>query len=339
MSSLSLDQLLNNRKASPFTLINDTITMSALPLLVEFSTRALEAQQSLIVVLTETSPRQWLEWINPTSAIHIIDCYTDPLGWDQPIEPYTVKGATVVPIRLDDIERSILAPVLQQTKQSEACLVVVDSVNTLAMTSLHKTYQLIRGLESLTTDSIRLVVGYHRDIRLPSTHGPALGDSLDRLASSLVQLEPLKERTQFENQARLTGFMPADSFSYMSLMANWVSRGGLAHIEWRRKSGKILYETNGFCYNQRLEIVPALQLTGQVKVKEVVEVKADPMASLSFNLSLTDEQRKTKENLVLPYMKAQNEVQVDGQASGTIYYEPDAADDFDDEDPDDDLDI
>ncbi|KAG0014288.1 hypothetical protein BGZ80_010539, partial [Entomortierella chlamydospora] len=59
---------------------------------------------------------------------------------------------------------------------------------------------------------------------------------------------------------------------------------------------------------------------------------ADPAANLSFNLNLTDEQRRAKNETVLPYMKTQ-------ESTGAIYYEPDAADDFDDDDPDDDLTI
>ncbi len=57
---------------------------------------------------------------------------------------------------------------------------------------------------------------------------------------------------------------------------------------------------------------------------------------MSFNLSLTEEQKQARSNVVLPYMKAQVSTMGTG---GTIFYEPDAADDYDDEDPDADLDI
>ncbi|KAI7871935.1 uncharacterized protein EV154DRAFT_431532 [Mucor mucedo] len=174
-------------------------------------------------------------------------------------------------------------------------------------------------------------------------------DSLDRLASVIIKLEALKERTHFETQAALTGFVPQDVFSYLTVTSNCVSKGGIAHIQWRKKSGKVTYESNGFIQNGAyLEVVPTSQLTGTVE--ETVEdreedmpldPKMDPTANLSFNLSLTDEQRKQKEDLVLPYIKAQQfEVTMDEEKkTGLIYYDPDAADDFDDEDPDDDLDI
>ncbi|KAJ1676170.1 hypothetical protein EV182_008723, partial [Spiromyces aspiralis] len=70
----------------------------------------------------------------------------------------------------------------------------------------------------------------------------------------------------------------------------------------------------------------------------------DPTANLSFNLRLTDEQRKAKESVELPYMKAQvASAQMQGereyQEAGQIIYQPDADDDWDEDDPDDDLEI
>jgi elongator complex protein 5 len=199
-------------------------------------------------------------------------------------------------------------------------------------------------------DAIRLVIGFHSDIKLISKTGLAMQDALNRLASTIIKLEPLKERTHFETQVALTGFVPQETFSYMTITSNALTKGGIAHIQWRKKSGKVLYESNGFIMNattQFLDVVPATQLTGLDKEQEsepeaiLVDKKTDPTANLSFNLSLTDEQRKTKESLVLPFMKAQQlEVSVDEEKkSGLIYYDPDAADDFDDEDPDEDLDI
>lgn len=178
-------------------------------------------------------------------------------------------------------------------------------------------------------------------------------DSLDRLASVIIKLESLKERTYLETQAALTGFTPQDTFSYLTVTSNCIAKGGIAHIEWRKKSGKVTYESNGFILDASgyLTVVPATQLTGVVVPEPVESVdddamqldpKMDPTANLSFNLSLTDQQRQQKENLVLPYLKAQQlEVSIDEEKknSGLIYYDPDAADDFDDEDPDDDLDI
>jgi len=50
-------------------------------------------------------------------------------------------------------------------------------------------------------------------------------------------------------------------------------------------------------------------------------------------LTLNEEQKKAKENVALPHFKAQET----SNELGVIYYNPDSADDFDEEDPDEDL--
>ncbi|KAK4516367.1 uncharacterized protein ATC70_011338 [Mucor velutinosus] len=351
MSTLALDQLLNNKKSSSFIFINDTIRLSALPILADIGKRALTDDKSLVVLLTETSPRAWRERfpVDKRNNICIIDCYSDPHGWDDDVEKHADNN-TIQVKNIKDMEKRILSPIMKKVLESPNCTILVDSITPLAMISQHRAYQLVKALESLTTDAIRLAVGYHSDVKLVSKTGLALQDSLNRLASVIIKLEALKERTAFETQAALTGFVPQDTFSYLTITSNCLTKGGIAHIEWRKKSGKVQYESNGFIMQPDtglLQVVAANQLTLEKEEEpepEAMEVdkKSDPTANLSFNLSLTDEQRKTKENLVLPFMKAQQlEVSVEEEKknSGLIYYDPDAADDFDDEDPDDDLDI
>ncbi|XP_070582734.1 elongator complex protein 5 isoform X3 [Erythrolamprus reginae] len=70
--------------------------------------------------------------------------------------------------------------------------------------------------------------------------------------------------------------------------------------------------------------------------------KIDPTAGLTFNLCLTEAERQARESVPLPYQFSEEKKSSLLQTSteeGKIYYEPDAADDFDDEDPDDDLDV
>lgn len=55
-----------------------------------------------------------------------------------------------------------------------------------------------------------------------------------------------------------------------------------------------------------------------------------------FNLGLTDRQREEKERVELPFTRG------GGEANGSgaiIVYEPDSADDLDDSDPDEDLEL
>jgi len=60
---------------------------------------------------------------------------------------------------------------------------------------------------------------------------------------------------------------------------------------------------------------------------------------LSFNLNLTPEQQQSRANVPLPYAHKGELDRHASQSSGAILYDPDSADDIDDDDPDDDLDI
>ncbi|KAI9491362.1 Elongator complex protein 5 [Zychaea mexicana] len=383
--ALCLNQLLSNKRSSPFVLINDSIQFSGLPLLAEFAASTLRENHTLIVVLTETSPEAWTTRLQQqqqqsrvsdtttplsnNSKTYIIDAYTDPLGWDDIDQDPTAtaqKGrdcnAPFVLERVHDIrdmERSILKPIIEKMPVATSsggndtvneCTILIDSIHPLLMVSQQRTYQLVKALESLTTDAIRLVVGHHADTELPRNKNTMMVptvDALNRLASVILSLEPLPQRTMYDAaQEALTGFTAQESFTYMRTTSNLVEKGGLARIEWRKKSGKVQYETNGFYLGSKnnLIVVEASQLLGDETAEVSMDVEdlkpqqqqqVDPMANLPFNLSLTDNQRRAKDNVELPFMKVQEQQ----QPSGHIYYEPDAGDDFDDEDPDDDLDI
>ncbi|XP_064881067.1 elongator complex protein 5-like [Oncorhynchus nerka] len=67
-----------------------------------------------------------------------------------------------------------------------------------------------------------------------------------------------------------------------------------------------------------------------------------PTANLTFNLHLSDTEREAKEKLPLPFdfrEEKKSALLHLGLSSGRILYEPDANDDYDPEDPDDDLDF
>ncbi|XP_017530721.1 elongator complex protein 5 isoform X5 [Manis javanica] len=72
--------------------------------------------------------------------------------------------------------------------------------------------------------------------------------------------------------------------------------------------------------------------------------EVDPMTHLTFNLHLSKKEREAKDSLILPFQFSSEKQQAllypgPGQATSHIFYEPDACDGLDQEDPDDDLDI
>ncbi|XP_027481108.1 elongator complex protein 5 isoform X1 [Zalophus californianus] len=70
----------------------------------------------------------------------------------------------------------------------------------------------------------------------------------------------------------------------------------------------------------------------------------DPTAHVTFNLHLSKKEKEAKDSLTLPFQFSSEKQQAllrprPGQATSHIFYEPDAYDDLDQEDPDDDLDV
>lgn len=163
MTQLCLDQLLGNKKSAPVILINDSIQLSALPLLCEFSQRTLEANHHVIVLLTETPPAVWLRSAASSlkkSKVHIIDAYSDPHGWewDSPLVHETDTGGSnslVRLTRLTEFERHVLPLVMDWINKAPGSLIVVDSLNPLAQVSTYRTYRFAKALESLATGKKR----------------------------------------------------------------------------------------------------------------------------------------------------------------------------------------
>lgn len=126
--------------------------------------------------------------------------------------------------------------------------------------------------------------------------------------------------------------------------------------------------SNGFCELKDLsqlgslwgsktispEVVCAFRVPLQLCTDFLFQITtAGPTANLLFNLNLTPSQQAARAQIPLPYMhqgsfpavcqglEANNQLLGDesSKVQGVIYYDPDSADDIDDDDPDEDLDI
>ncbi|CAL8327232.1 unnamed protein product [Lota lota] len=111
----------------------------------------------------------------------------------------------------------------------------------------------------------------------------------------------------------------------------------------RAKSGKISQAEERFSISDDMS-VKVLSKPIQVGAGQgdAGDAEVDPTANLTFNLRLSDQERKAKEKLALPFVFSKEKKSAllhPGPGSGRILYEPDANDDYDQEDPDDDLDI
>ncbi|KAG7243400.1 hypothetical protein INR49_011857 [Caranx melampygus] len=117
----------------------------------------------------------------------------------------------------------------------------------------------------------------------------------------------------------------------------------VAKITKRSKSGKVTQDEEIFNIKEDFTVIVQSKTSHSgPKQLDPAEQEMDPTANLTFNLRLSDTEREAKEKLALPFVFSKEKKTAllhSGPGSGRILYEPDANDDYDQEDPDDDLDV
>uniref|UniRef100_A0A9L0RS42 Elongator complex protein 5 n=1 Tax=Equus caballus TaxID=9796 RepID=A0A9L0RS42_HORSE len=118
-----------------------------------------------------------------------------------------------------------------------------------------------------------------------------------------------------------------------------------AHILYRRPRQRPTHQTQWFSilpdFSLDLRRGPPLELQ---RHPDPHTPPVDPTTQLTFNLHLSKEEKEAKDSLTLPFQFSSEKQQAllrpgPSQATSRIFYEPDAYDDLDQEDPDDDLDV
>ncbi|KAL0818196.1 hypothetical protein ABMA28_008705 [Loxostege sticticalis] len=99
-----------------------------------------------------------------------------------------------------------------------------------------------------------------------------------------------------------------------------------------KKSGKVIKSTEVLSYDARTSTLKSAPVVKDSKVEEEPQ-KPSPGSLSTFKIEVDQTEKLEKYKLQLPYMSKINE------GESKIFYEPDAVDDWDEEDPDDDLDI
>jgi len=94
--------------------------------------------------------------------------------------------------------------------------------------------------------------------------------------------------------------------------------------------------TQGPC---QLRTLSSLMSVMSIK-QQLNEPASNPTQNISFNLSLTTSQHESRSRVPLPYAHKGQSIEGSSRGElGAILYDPDSADDIDDDDPDEDLDI
>jgi len=104
-------------------------------------------------------------------------------------------------------------------------------------------------------------------------------------------------------------------------------------VLFKKNSGKLIKAHESFKLTDKfvIQYIKAVEKTASSQV-EITDTDAILAAQTTFNLTLTQDQKLAKSKLLLPHQRIQSH-------GGHIHYTPDDADDWDEDDPDDDLDI
>nr|CAD7446796.1 unnamed protein product [Timema bartmani] len=231
--------------------------------------------------------------------IQFHDAFYDHKGWFKAGDKEAKETET----------RNDLLTILQNVKSSSTSgnVVIIDSLSPLILnTGFYESYRqlhmLLNSAQSFFGLTVsRLVCLVHEEV-LPNASSSLL--QLHHLATTLLKVSPP------------------------------VRDNPIVHITHVKPGGKVFSQREWYMVSGDNSVT-----SGELTSADLIVVSR-PSESLpedltTFKLGLGKEEKQARSRLVLPYLR----VDSGGDAGGKVFYEPDAADDWDEEDPDDDLDV
>ncbi|KAJ2491974.1 hypothetical protein IWW37_001827 [Coemansia sp. RSA 2050] len=368
-AALSIRRIASYQQYSAsLVVLSDTARQPALPLQEALVRESIKRGLRIVAVCTE---RQF-------STDIMCSPNTVAIDWRPLTTTLPTAGATVTG-RFDDLLQEIGRCIDTKPKDGAVkvehgkdILVVFDCLELMLQASVSDTLVLLRDVRSkldLASKS-RILARYPRDVFSRNTKASGKADSSCFIASSLCELAdatidvyPLSSLDTW-----MPGWYSNGQQQPFLALRDCDSRRGALRLEHKRQSGKVCFEVATFeISNQLLPEFSSVNANYSAGAKANVsnaggplgdglETKvvgtssepaaatrplqpspqaADPTANLSFNLSLTDKQRRDKAGVALPYLEAR----VSDASGGEIVYQLDDEDDWDEDDPDDDLEI
>lgn len=221
-------------------------------------------------------------------------------------------------------------------------LLILDSLYPLIMNP-HPSLPLSSFLSSLTSPTTSLLAIYHTDVPLPSpssttTYAPTPLTLLRYLATTVLtthsfsQTLARKRAAEKSRSGPLFGREEGKEGVLVGMGAN-DSRGCVIEMEYRRKSGRGIEEwffLPELHRDDRIVLLDDHELYRRSDANEgTLEADGLGAESATFELELTEKQRRDREGVVLPYFDAQKG---EGGGGGRILYDMGVEDDFDEED-------
>ncbi|KAF4605265.1 hypothetical protein EYR40_004048 [Pleurotus pulmonarius] len=339
---MSLRSLLHkSQPEQQFLLFQSSSSQSALPIL--RSLLAVKSQTSTLLFCLLYPPSDLVEGASGDVQVHDYLDHIPGYSADTP-----------------DIQTSIAAAV--EKAPAGALSIVIDSVDSLAsdIGSDAETFTFLRELVSIvasrpgpsrlilhtvTPQPILIQSSFSSSLTHITVYPPVI---LTHLASEyLTPPPPLSPEPKFwgvflpfserasETDRLVYGPEGQGSGSQEEIIVQILVRYGGKSTSRRRSVERVL-EGWSMVYNVPVELSELTSLKKIYSAKKAEQSIPDPTQNVSFNLNLTPQQQQSRAQVPLPYAHESKPDPIQGAA---IFYDPDSADDIDDDDPDEDLDI
>eukprot|EP01135_Chromosphaera_perkinsii_P004501 Nk52_evm1s285 gene=Nk52_evmTU1s285 len=351
-----LSDICEGKEPSSFGLIIDRAVHSGKPLL--FSTcRSLLTFADRIVVFCFESPPEVVKkniHCNPkfkNERFIFCDCFTDPLGWSKVdrVAPSSSQGS--ITLSVEDFQSGSILDCIFAKKLVAKRMLNVQSTGLIKPEKVAVVFDdMSLLLRHLPMSSICRMVNDLKQTKkfdVVSSFARLNGDSFEESNVLVLKHYCSTIINVFKGNRTPTLANTSKEASAGHLSGLWGNVGYFELIH-RRKTGKVLKAAGGYgvdLNNGDLHIYSKAEVRVERGIMaRAEEPEVDPTANLTFKLNLTEEEKEKKAQVVLPYTHTEstkNQYLNDSGrgGGGKIFYVPDEIDDFDEEDPDEDLDI
>lgn len=304
-----LVEIIQGTEGGGLVVIKDSAECDGRSLLKGFIKAAVLRNEPVHVLGFEVSEDELCTGLDSGTASRLVfhDGYSDPLQW-------LGQGK----LSVQDYSAQNMRNRISQSDDPKVVTLVIDSLSWLL---LHTPPTAVcQSLQELSRGGLkvkRVVALLHSDL-----HEQGVVGSVCHMATAVVTVTPVSGSVSAEAEPN-----------------------GIVRTLLRRKTGRVSREEEFYSIQEdfSVQILRDLSTRKQPASDSRGETKQDdPAANLTFNLRLSEGERRARENLSLPFTfseEKKSSLLQPRSGGGRILYEPDASDDFDQEDPDDDLDI
>ena len=251
--------------------------------------------------------------LNDSNIPTLHDLCSDPYGWNTCIN----QGMnSTTPDQMNNVSLAILG--------QNNVVVAIDCVKVLQNDVSKTLYQNLIEIKN-QKNIVQFILMVHADLLTPAECKVIdyLADAIVELTNEHLMVEYLRQKSAIQRKDGDVN-LPIAKFILKS-------------------TGKILNGVESFHISRNFSLETKQWVFDNSDMKnDDLENDSDLPKDVTFKLSLSKAEQQQRNKLVMPYTPVKLDVKIDNDTKNIdhnpqIFYEPDEEDDFDDEDPDDDL--